>query len=74
MKLAGEWKKRGAVYERKDGVRVHLGGKIARTAAGEFIGPDYSHQYRCTRIQGSHRRGMMLWANECLPIKEVESE
>lgn len=67
MKLAGKWKKIGPVYERSDGLRVHIGGRIIRTNSGEIIGPEYSEQFRCERIQGSHRRGMMLWANMKIP-------
>lgn len=71
MKIAVNWKRMGPVYERCDGVRVHIGGRLLRSASGDITQPTLTvmlDQMRFAKIQGSHRRGMMLWANTVLPL------
>ena len=63
------WKKyeRAPVYERPDGLRVHIQGLI-RTPDGNIITIEYLKMKRYQRIKGGNRkRGMMALATKEYP-------
>lgn len=58
----------GPVYERNDGLRLHLSG-VCRTPSGEFItGMSFEEHANITRLiainGGNRKRGLMVWANK----------
>lgn len=72
MKINGRWRKVGpSVYERIDGVRIHLQG-LLRLPEGKIIRCPSIRKY--SKIQGSVRRGLMMWANQTTAIRELEKE
>lgn len=67
MKIQGPWRKlSGCVFERIDGTRIHTQG-LLRYSNGDTIRCSNISHY--SRIQGSVRRGLMLWANEIVPME-----
>lgn len=64
MRPGNGWKHlAGAVYERHDGLRVHLYG-ICKLSNGEFVHNEQALLQRLTRINGGNtKRGAMAWAN-----------
>ena len=59
----------GTVYERNDGLRVHLGGLI-RFPDGQYLSgntwPESREMHLAIRINGNRKRGIMAWANSVL--------
>lgn len=55
----------GAVWDHESGLRLHTSGML-RTPGGEYISgncwPETQVVSLATRITGSRRRGLMLWA------------
>jgi hypothetical protein len=57
----------GSVWEHVSGVRIHIGGRIARLADRRIIcthsAEDFNNQGRIIREQGGNvKRGLMVWA------------
>ncbi len=76
IKIPGPWQclMDGVVYERRDGLRIHISGGLIRPQIGRFHFAKPRQMIRAIkRVGGSRRRALMLIATQDYPIATPEA-